>query len=206
MKPALRSASCPGQARVPRAPTLHMPTALRPEGRGSGRKQPPSSTGQQTGALRSTAASSCGPRGGHRLTLSSIQAASPGRTHALGLSPTRCLFFSPASREQELSGNQDLNPDGRASSRPPAAQHAWRDLRHCLTSGCLGRLLDAPTRDRQTEGHLTYVRDEDGLLQRDVRNRGAGLADAHLGRFALVPHLPQLRVFEVGSNVSLSVA
>lgn len=52
----------------------------------------------------------------------------------------------------------------------------------------------------------TYVGYEDRLLQRNVGDRRAGLAHADLGGFTLVPHLSQLCVFKVRSDVSLPVA
>lgn len=132
---------------MPRAPTHHTPIRLRPERseplRVAAPKQPRTAEG---GSQIDRSIAGTPPRPEPHA------AASPGRTRAPGPAPARRLCFGPAHRERELSRNQDLNPDGGASSRPPAARHAWRERRHHRTAGCLGRPPDAP---RGTDGRTS---------------------------------------------------
>lgn len=52
----------------------------------------------------------------------------------------------------------------------------------------------------------TQVRYENWFLQRNIGDRNIGLAHPNLRRLALVPHLPQFRVFKVRSYMSLPMA
>ena len=64
----------------------------------------------------------------------------------------------------------------------------------------------APPCKAPKEGTLTYICYENRFLQRNVRDWDIRLAHANLGRFTLVPHLSQLRVFKVRGDMSLPVA